>query len=203
MALQDGTGTDLEYAYGVIDRECGVDALDAGQYFFEVYTDSFSTYAYDLVVICEPCAMPNPTLTLPPTRTPTPTPLIEDSYEPDDTLTEAADIDCGSLQSHSLHQRNDADWVAFTLPAASAVSVATQPDIEVALFDLNGNLLSNGFGGIDFICPQGLSQGRFFVRTLCSFCEPIPGYNLSLLCSPCAPLGSSPTPTPTATPSPP
>src|SRR5262249_48105498 len=124
VALQDARGRDLEYEpYGSIVRGCGVNALAAGHYFIELSAPYGPTFAYDLLVTCSPCNLPNPPTAVPPTRTPTPTPLVPDRYEPDDDPAAAQTIACGTLQPHSLDNPYDQDWVTFTLDKDSAVSV--------------------------------------------------------------------------------
>jgi hypothetical protein len=202
LALQDASGRDLAYDGGFISRECGVNALEEGQYFIEVYPFLYNpAYNYDLVVICEPCSLPNPTLVVPPTRTPTPTPLPADRYEPDDGPEAAAEIDCGILQPRSLHSPVDQDWATFTLNSDSAVNLSTNPALNMSLFDANLTQSWVSYGNLSFTCQQPLAAGRYYVRVDCPYCGiAIPAYNLALLCGSCA--GPQPSATPTATPSP-
>jgi len=197
IALQNGQGRDLEYQGGAIVRGCGIDALDPGRYFIEVYGFSPFAFPYDLLVSCEPCSVANPPTPAPPTRTPTPTPLPRDAYEPDDAPAEASEIGCGMLQPHSLDTPFDQDWVTFTLTSDSAVTLSAGSAV-LTLFDPAGNLVIDGYNSFEITCQQPLHPGRYTLRAACPFCGgAIPAYNLSVLCGMCQPTG-----TPTATPIP-
>lgn len=203
VALQDDRGRDLAYEYGSIVRACGVDALDSGRYFIELYPPYPTTFTYDVLVTCAPCDVANPPTMAPPTRTPTLTPLAKDRFEPDDQPADASQISCGSLQPHSLDTQFDQDWVTFTLAGDSAVSVSSSAYLELTLLDQSGGVLFDQYRNLDVTCSQPLRAGSYFLRAQCQFCGegPIAAYNLSLLCGPCdLPATPTSTPTPTATP---
>lgn len=208
LALQNASGIDIDYSSwysGAIHRTCGSNALEAGRYFIEVHSTNFSfPSAYDLVVFCYPCQAPNAPTFAPPTRTPTPPPLPADRYEPDDDWGEALEIDCGSLQSRSMHHRFDQDWVSFTLSRDTAISFSAREYLSLALYDSRLNDVADGYGVIGTTCEQPLPAGTYYAAVACSGCVP-QAYNLSLSCGPCNGVGAlkvpaSPPPTPTPTP---
>jgi len=209
LALQASSGIDIDYSYGYgydydINRTCGVNALEAGRYFVEVLSSSQYVATYDFVVVCRPCTAPNAPTFAPPTRTPTPQPLPLDRYEPNNSPEEATEIECGSLQSHTIHGPFDQDWVSFTVPQNTAVTLSTGGFLPLGLYDADLNYRSSGSGIIANTCRQPLPAGRYYASVDCFYCDP-QNYNLSLTCGSCVGAGlqavdPSPPPTPTPTP---
>jgi len=65
---------------------------------------------------------------------------ISAGYEPDDSSTEAKDINNGDIQHRSLYTAGDVDWAKFTLTEESAISISTSGssgDTRMWLFDQN------------------------------------------------------------------
>lgn len=204
LALQDSTGLDIgANSYASLDRLCGESALDPGTYFVEIYADSYNGLGvYDVLVTCLPCdaaAPPTPTF---PTRTPTQTPLPPDAYEPDDTAAQARAIACGELQVRSRSSAYDEDWASVELTAPSALSIAFSGNDAIELLDADGRNVEQGYrGNLERTCGEqpAVGPGRYLIHVPRSYYNPLPSYNLSLLCAPC-PATPTPTPTPTRRP---
>jgi hypothetical protein len=197
LALQDAEGRDIGYGYGVIDRICGESALDAGTYFVEAYHGDFA-FPYDVWVSCDPCPGEGRATPSMATRTPTPTALMPDAYEPDDSAEQARPIACGGLQVHSIDARYDEDWVAFEVADPSAISASASAELPLELYaGESGQLVANGYRFLDRTCgAAALPPGAYRLVVRGSY-YPIPAYNLSLLCQACP---ATPTPTPSRPP---
>jgi hypothetical protein len=135
------------------------------------------------------------------TVTPTPTVVVADSYEPD--LIDPSAISCGESQRRSLAPQGDRDRVLFALGGDTAVRidvVARGGYVNSELFDAAGVVLgSSGYFGP---CEEGaLAAGSYLIELDgYGYGEGGVGYDLTLLCLPCA--GIVPTRTPTPSPSP-
>ncbi len=124
-----------------------------------------------------------------------------DSFEPDNSSAQAKTIISGLSQTHSIYPVADQDWVTFTLPNNSAVTIETSglstSDTRMWLYnntltqlayndDINlqdGNLFSR----IDFTCDgTPLSAGTYFVKIdEYGNNNIINAYTLSLTVTPC------------------
>jgi hypothetical protein len=116
----------------------------------------------DSVELSPPAAappVPSPTTlaTSTPTAIPTPPPTVPgaDSYEPDDTIAEAAPIAAdGRPQEHNLHTEGDRDHVCFEATQGKAYTVETQDlgseiDSIIYLYDSEGQELARNDDGTE------------------------------------------------------
>jgi hypothetical protein len=159
-------------------------------------------------------AMPSPTNTITVTSSPvetatvTCTPFI-DNFEPDDTYTNAASINNGDTQIHSINPAGDIDWIKFDVNQLSEVVIQTSGDTSVYndtviyLYDSNGvindqMITMDDDGGDEFFSKIDtiLNPGSYYVKiTAYDDTEVINSYNVSLNINP-VPTG---TPSITAT----
>ncbi len=120
----------------------------------------------------------------------------DDSYEPDDTYTQASTIASGSPQTHSINDGGtDVDWVKFTLSQISDVTIETSGasgDTLMWLYDSSGVPSSSiasdddgGTGTFSLITILSLSTGTYYVevRDYGGVSE-IPSYTISLTVTP-------------------
>jgi hypothetical protein len=98
-----------------------------------------------------------------------------DSYEPDDTYSEANWIDAGSSQVHSIVPVGDVDWVKFQLGTRSEVVIETcgvTGDTRMWLYNSTLNQIecnddggSGLFSRIDRLCEtDALAAGTYYVK---------------------------------------
>ncbi|KKM00821.1 hypothetical protein LCGC14_1800600, partial [marine sediment metagenome] len=98
----------------------------------------------------------------------------EDTYEPDDTSSQANWISHGSPQAHSIVPSTDVDWVKFSLDSESEVIIETtgvSGDTRMWLYDSNiieidfdDNGGVGGFSRIERVCDLNtLSAGTYYV----------------------------------------
>ncbi len=98
-----------------------------------------------------------------------------DSYEPDDTSSQAQWIYSGSPQTHTIVPAGDVDWVKFSLGAESEVVIETSGpygDTRMWLYDSSTNQLeynddggSGLFSRIDRVCgTDALPAGTYYVK---------------------------------------
>jgi hypothetical protein len=102
-----------------------------------------------------------------------------DSYEPDNTYTDASPITVnGAAQQHTFHQNGDEDWAKFTVTASEIYSITTSnlgtnADTVLGLYDTDGTslLAANDDcpgGGLES-CINGWSDpdaGTYFIRVV-------------------------------------
>lgn len=107
------------------------------------------------------------------TPTPTFTPLVGDSYENDDTYTNASEILSGVQQQHSIHTASDVDWVKFTIDANSVVTISTSGlsgDTQIYLYNSAGvpgtYYAYDDNGGIGFFSgmTRTLTPGVYYLK---------------------------------------
>lgn len=120
-------------------------------------------------------------------------PVAPDSWEPDDTRSDASPLGLGEGQTHNLHVEGDHDWVYFEAEEGSAYVIGTsdlghEVDTVVELYDEEGNeLASDDDGGEEFHASRlwwvAEAGGRLYVK-IRSFSEGEAGagtnYDLSL-----------------------
>jgi len=78
--------------------------------------------------------------------------LIEDGYEPDDTMAEARDIEVGEIQTHNIHVERDHDWLSFQAVEGTTYIVETsnlgqEVDTIIFLHDEDGEELAQDDDG--------------------------------------------------------
>jgi hypothetical protein len=203
LDLRASDGSALEYGYGTLQRDCGVDALGPGTY--AVHTSGYELGAYSLALVCRPCGVDNPTDTPTPTFTPTATPIPPDPFEDDDTRDSAVPVACGEAILRSIGPVGDTDWLVLDVPERSSVTIrAYGYPPAIALQDDRGRDLDYQSGLIVRACgSNALDAGRYFVELY----GPYPAaaaYDLLVTCEPCGapnpPTMAPPTRTPTPTP---
>jgi len=78
-----------------------------------------------------PTPTPTSTATTSPTTTPTTSPSNGDPYEADDACNQAHVIASdGSVQNHTFHQANDADWIQFTVVSGTKYLIDAQTPVD-------------------------------------------------------------------------
>lgn len=202
--LLSGAGTPLtELQYYDIERTCGVDAIPAGTYRVRLtgfaYSDSDGTYT--VALICGECGGPNATTTPTYTPTPSPTAVLADQYEPDDSAAQATTVECGSLQRRSFASTDDVDWLRFTLTEpANSVSLTTFGGYVQFALRADGVLLEQTSYGLERSCANGaLPPGEYTLELQTSPFQGGFAYDLALVCGTCDALPPSPTATPSPT----
>ncbi len=193
IQLQTDLGTPVTSNY----TECGQQPLAAGAYRFAV--SGYQRTTYQLSLECQDCAIPSPT------PTPTGSPM-SDAYEPDDSIAQAHDIECGETQPHTA-TRGDVDWVKLQLSERSSVTFAATgfyDNLNLSLFDGEGLPLNQGSLFVPYLDRRcgvsSLPAGTYYLE-VDLFYFTAGTYHLNVGCSPCSsedPL-RSPTPTPTPT----
>jgi hypothetical protein len=108
------------------------------------------------------------------TCTVTLTPVSPDSYEPDDSYTQASTIVSGVRQTHSIYPVGDFDWVTFTITQLSKVTLQTSGitdgDTEMWLYDGAGvpstTIAYNDDGGTGHysLINTVLAPGTYYVK---------------------------------------
>ncbi len=81
-------------------------------------------------------------------------PVQADSYEPDDTREQAAQIEVGVHQSHNLHVTGDHDWISFQATTGTTYVIETfnlgsRIDTVIHLYDADGQRLASDDDGAD------------------------------------------------------
>ena len=115
----------------------------------------------------------------------TPLPATWDSYEPDDSPTQAATLVDGELQYRSLESGSSVDWAQFAVSNASAdllISVLGTTNAWLRLYDGATNLIAQdnrGYPSYSYIWTN-LVKGSYFVRVESPDKVPIPEYGLDL-----------------------
>lgn len=100
---------------------------------------------------------------------------VADSYEPDDTYSQANEIVPSSAQAHSIVPASDVDWVRFSLAEESEVIIETSGpsgDTRMWLYDssltqieYNDDGGTNTFSRIDRVCGvDALPAGTYYVK---------------------------------------
>jgi len=120
-----------------------------------------------------------------------------DSYEPDDSYSQANEILSGSPQNHSIVPATDEDWVWFSLSEESEVVIETSgasADTRMWLYDSSLNQIeydddrgSGLFSRIDRICGvDALSGGVYYVKIdEYNNDDEIPSYDITLMVNGC------------------
>ncbi len=94
-----------------------------------------------------------------------------DTYEPDNTFTQAKTITSGSQQTRSINPAGDDDWIKLTLSQTSNVTVETSGpsgDTEMWLYASNGTTEidhddDDGTGSFSLISQNGLASGTYYI----------------------------------------
>jgi hypothetical protein len=173
-----------------IERRCGIDALEAGQYELRVSTaGAIEPFSYQLTLRCLPCSGTNAAATPTATPTPTPTMVLGDAFEPDDVRPGV--IACGEVQEHTIAPSGEHDRVGFTLPETMAVLVEMTPNdgyLSAQLLDHMGYFISNAAPTAFFGCQAGgLPTGEYTLEIDgYGFAQPEVAYRVEVLCFPCA-----------------
>ena len=207
--VYDGDGAEVPVAYDG-EYECGRNALPAGDYHLRVAPAyPAATAAYDIVVLCEPCALADGSPTPTPTAYPTPTAAAIDAYEPDGRDS-AVPIACGEGVIRSIAPRGDSDWFLLQVPGRQAVRILTYAlsgNLQLALQDSDGVDIGFGSQFIERRCGESaLDGGTYLVESYGSQFNAPFGYDFWVLCEPCAepgpptPVVNTRTPTPLALP---
>ncbi len=112
-----------------------------------------------------------------------------DSYEPDDTDTAARPLTAGSPQQHNICPAGNADWVQFTVPGESYVTLettGTSGDTVITLYDADGYYVAEdddgGYPtGFSLIESEPVSAGQYYLEIV-EYGEnaEIAGYTLTL-----------------------
>ncbi len=122
---------------------------------------------------------------------------VPDVYEPDDVSGQAKLIISGTPQAHSIVPASDADWVMFSLSAASSVTLETSGvngDTRMWLYDAGLSLIeyddddgAGYFSWIDRTCAEDpLPAGTYYVKIdEYGNNNEIPNYTMTLTTSPC------------------
>lgn len=118
----------------------------------------------------------------------------EDSYEPDDTSSQALWIYSNSPQMHSIYPPADVDWVKFSLSNESQVVIETSGqsgDTQIRLYNSSMNEMEydndsgiGSFSRIDRLCgADPLEPGEYYVEI--RGYDIIASYDLTFLAVPC------------------
>jgi hypothetical protein len=80
--------------------------------------------------------------------------LSPDEYEPDDTMSEAQEIEVGEVQTHSIHVAGDNDWLSFQAVAGTTYLIETsnlgqEVDTIIFLYDEDGEELAQDDDGAE------------------------------------------------------
>jgi len=122
-----------------------------------------------------------------------------DSYEPDNTSSQASNLGTGGVQNHTLCAQSDQDWVSFNVPLNSAATITTEGftggDTTMTLYDHNLNQIDfNDDNGVDFYstinrtcATNPLAPGTYYIQ-IQSYLNrtSIPYYTLTLSTSTCS-----------------
>ena len=85
---------------------------------------------------------------------------LPDTYEPDDTMSQASTITVGTSQQHNFHQPGDVDWIKFYASSGCTYTIETYNlgdncDTVIYLYDSYGNLIdSNDDGGYELYASK-------------------------------------------------
>jgi hypothetical protein len=80
--------------------------------------------------------------------------LVPDEYEPDDTMSEAREIEIGEVQSHNIHLEGDHDWLSFQSVEGTAYVIETsnlgqEVDTIIFIYDEGGAELTQDDDGAE------------------------------------------------------
>ncbi len=159
LELYDAAGNRLTGSYSTSNQErIALSGYEAGQYYLRVagYNDARNP-SYDLNVNVV-------------------TGVASDRFENNDsraTATSLGTLSGTNTWSNLTAQSNDDDWYRFELQNTGRVNDQlevlfshAQGDVDVSLYDANGNWISGGYSVSDneTISLNGLEAGRYFVR---------------------------------------
>lgn len=207
VGLYSANSSYVDAAYSRLDRACGLDALSAGDYYIRITPTNSHGYGYEVAVHCLPCSVPNATPTATRPATVTPTPPMDDAFEPDDDLTSAHPILCGASESHTTSADDDVDSFRLSLSGLTQVTfeiTGTYTGIELWS---DAEPFAYDYQSISRVCGvDALPAGDYYfaVHNLGSFSFfGSPFYEVHVRCSACTVPNPTPTntltPTPTAT----
>ncbi len=115
-----------------------------------------------------------------------------DNYEPDNTPQTAKSIVANTSQTHSIIPANDQDWIKFTLPSQSSISLETSGSAggDTKLWLYNNSLEeiavndNGGTGRYSLITKRNLSTGTYYAKVEeFENDNEIPSYTLTLTVS--------------------
>jgi hypothetical protein len=155
--------------------------LTAGTYYARVipdyYSETIAMYGLNLTVAVS-------------TPTATPTAVLGDAYEPDNTYAAAKPILSGIQQQHSIDTPADQDWVKFTVTQNSAVTIQTSGvtgDTVIYLYNSAGvasgtSLMMNDNGGLGTfsLINTNLAPDTYYVKVVSSGGSVIPSYYIQV-----------------------
>jgi N-acetylneuraminic acid mutarotase len=106
--------------------------------------------------------------------------IFADMYESDGNSSSAKMITAGITQQHSIYPANELDWVKFTVPAASSVTIVISPRGWLYLYDSNLVQLAMDVTGTSPYTykPSTLQAGTYYLKVY----DPleVPVYDLTL-----------------------
>ncbi|MBF0370896.1 MAG: S-layer homology domain-containing protein [Magnetococcales bacterium] len=100
----------------------------------------------------------------------------EDTYESNNSSSEANEITSGETQIHSIDPSDDVDWSTFTLTEASAIALSTSGasgDSRLWLYDSDLNEVgynddidggNTDFSYLTYSCTEALAAGTYYVK---------------------------------------
>jgi hypothetical protein len=127
----------------------------------------------------------------PSTATSTPTPLLGDAYEPDNSIDQASTMTIGQIQAHhSIDPMTDMDWVKFNVPTVPKTLViqtsGAYGDTLLYLYNGSANVLlayddDSGIGNFSKITHTFSQAGQYAIK-VCAYGSGsfIPDYSISI-----------------------